>query len=232
MWACPTWRHGLPEAPFGDGMSPLGAWANNFAYSTRERRLLHTVTELLRQQRVVGKVVEVFGSGAESLAVTDRLTVANMAPECGATCILFSVDSRTLQYLQMTGREKAHVERVEVLGTFGFWGDKVRAPEEYYRASGLFGAAAFEAVTYSSVTHLDLASVVPCMAGPKRPQDRIPLGELKKSFHTALTQPSGLWEAFKEALKSLSRAAEPSAQGHSGFGLDPDSLGPKANLRG
>lgn len=135
--------------------------------------LVLTVTELLRQQRVVGKVVEVFGSGAE----------------CGATCILFSVDSRTLQYLQMTGREKAHVDRVE----------------EYYRASGLFGAAAFEAVTYSSVTHLDLASVVPCMAGPKRPQDRIPLGELKKSFHTALTQPSG----------------------HSGFGLDPDSLGPK-----
>eukprot|EP00439_Symbiodinium_sp_Y106_P010485 s8405_g1.t1 len=99
----------------------------------------------------------------------------------GVQRIYASAGYRTLQYLQMTGREKVHVDRVE----------------EYYRASGLFGASAFESVTYSSVTHLDLASVVPCMAGPKRPQDRIPLGELKKSFRTALTQPSGPWDFAK-----------------------------------
>ncbi|CAJ1341721.1 unnamed protein product [Effrenium voratum] len=155
--------------------------------------LVLTVTERLRAANVVGKLVEVFGPGAEALSVTDRLTVANMAPECGATCILFPLDEKTLDYLRFTGRQEQHVELVE----------------EYYRSNGLFGAEAFQGVAYSEVVSLDLGHVEPCMAGPKRPQDRVPLTELKSSFRTALALPApeGFGASEGEAHGQLAIAA-------------------------
>ena len=125
-----------------------------------------TVTELLRKAKVVGKFVEFFGEGAAAMSVTDRATIANMAPEYGATMGFFPVDEATCQYFAVTGRPAAQV-------------DTIRA---YYQAQGLFGIPKAGDIDYSQVLELDLASVEPSVAGPKRPQDRIALARLKSAF--------------------------------------------------
>src|SRR5262249_19719642 len=132
-----------------------------------------TVTQLLRKAKVVGKFVEFFGSGAAALPVADRATIANMAPEYGATMGFFPVDEESCQYLLMTGRSEAEV------GTF----------RNYYKAQSLFGMPEKGQCEYSSTLELDLSEVQPSVAGPKRPQDRIFLPELKQQFVSLLQKP-------------------------------------------
>ncbi|TSA21872.1 MAG: aconitate hydratase AcnA [Betaproteobacteria bacterium] len=132
-----------------------------------------TLTELLRRAKVVGKFVEFFGSGAQALSVTDRATIANMAPEYGATMGFFPVDEATCQYYANTGRPTAQVNLIR----------------SYYQAQGLFGIPQTGDCDYSQTLSLDLASVKASVAGPKRPQDRINLYALKESFQTLLELP-------------------------------------------
>jgi aconitate hydratase len=128
--------------------------------------LVLTVTELMRKAKVVGKFVEFYGEGAAALSAADRCTVANMAPEYGATMGYFPVDERTVDYFRMTGRDP----------------ELVAAIEAYYRAQGLFGMPRQGEIDYSQVIELDLGSIVPSLSGPKRPQDRIDLPELGRNF--------------------------------------------------
>jgi aconitate hydratase len=132
-----------------------------------------TVTQLLRKAKVVGKFVEFYGSGAAALPVVDRATIANMAPEYGATMGFFPIDHETVNYLRATGRSEEHC----------------RTYEQYYKAQGLFGMPARGQIDYSTDLDLDLATVVPSVAGPKRPQDRIELPNLKREFVDALGKP-------------------------------------------
>ncbi len=132
-----------------------------------------TITEVLRKAKVVGKFVEFFGEGAAALPVTDRATIANMAPEYGATMGFFPLDEATCQYFSATGRSPAQV-------------DAIRA---YYQAQGLFGIPKSGAIDYSQTLTLDLSSVEPSVAGPKRPQDRIPLSEIETAFDTLMQKP-------------------------------------------
>ena len=133
-----------------------------------------TVTQLLRQHKVVGKFVEFFGPGATRLTLPDRATIANMAPEYGATMGYFPVDEESLAYLRGTGRTEEQVKLVE----------------DYFRAQHLFGIAEKkDALDFSSVVELDLATVKPSVAGPKRPQDRIEIPALKGAFGSLLTKP-------------------------------------------
>ena len=131
------------------------------------------ITQLLRKAKVVGKFVEFFGPGAASLPVADRATIANMAPEYGATMGFFPVDEKTVKYLRATGRSDEHC----------------RLFENYYRAQNLFGIPERGEVNYSVDIDLDLAEVKPSVAGPKRPQDRIDLGGLKDAFNALLLKP-------------------------------------------
>lgn len=150
--------------------------------------VLH-VTEMLRKAKVVGKFVEFFGDGIAKLTVPDRATVANMAPEYGATVGFFPVDEQTLQYLAQTGRTPA----------------QIAATEAYYKHQGLFGPARGDEIEYSDVLVLDLASIVPNVAGPKRPQDRIALSELKPQFASILAKPvadGGYAKAAKSKVDS------------------------------
>jgi len=132
--------------------------------------LVLTVTELLRRTGVVGKFVEYFGPGLEGLALADRATIGNMSPEYGATCGFFPVDELTLTYLRLTGRPDERIDLVEAYCKENLlWHDESVEPE------------------YSQVVELELASVEPSLAGPRRPQDRVPLAEAKDSFLEALT---------------------------------------------
>ncbi|OJU90966.1 MAG: aconitate hydratase 1 [Burkholderiales bacterium 66-5] len=135
--------------------------------------LVLTVTELLRQNKVVGTFVEYFGEGTASLSVPDRATLGNMSPENGSTLGLFPIDQRTLEYFEGTGRTKTEIELVEA----------------YYKAQGLFGAPRAGEVDYSRVITLDLGDVTPSIAGPRRPQDRIDLGKAKTRFAELFTTP-------------------------------------------
>jgi len=132
-----------------------------------------TITQLLRQAKVVGKFVEFYGPGAAALPVVDRATIANMAPEYGATMGFFPIDGECVNYLRATGRSEEHC----------------RLYENYYRAQGLFGIPKKGDIPYSTDLELDLGSVVPSVAGPKRPQDRIELPKLKQEFLAAFTRP-------------------------------------------
>jgi aconitate hydratase len=134
--------------------------------------LVLRVTEILREAKVVGKFVEFHGEGAAALPLTDRATVANMAPEYGATMGFFGTDERTLEYLEQTGRQLADIETVA----------------NYYRAQGMFGIPAAGSIDYSKVIDLDLGSIRPGVAGPKRPQDRINLSELGGTYRELMTQ--------------------------------------------
>ena len=135
--------------------------------------LVLTVTERLRQHKVVGKFVEFFGEGTASLSVPDRATIGNMAPEYGATMGFFPVDERTLEYFQGTGRSKAEIE----------------AFEAWFRAQNLFGVPRAGEIDYSQLITLDLGQVTPSVAGPKRPQDRIELGQLSARFAELFSLP-------------------------------------------
>ncbi len=135
--------------------------------------LVLTVTEILRREKVVGKFVEFFGEGTRSLSVPDRATIGNMAPEYGATMGFFPVDSKTLDYFEGTGRTKTEIE----------------AFEAYFKAQGLFGVPKAGEIDYSQVVRLDLATVAPSLAGPKRPQDRIEIGHVAEKFQELFTAP-------------------------------------------
>jgi aconitate hydratase len=128
--------------------------------------LVLTVTEMLRKEGVVGKFVEFFGEGTRSLALPDRATIANMAPEYGATMGFFPVDERTIDYFEGTGRTKAEID----------------AFESYFRAQKLFGVPKAGEIDYTKVLALDLDSVAPSLAGPKRPQDRIEISDVSGNF--------------------------------------------------
>jgi aconitate hydratase len=135
--------------------------------------LVLRITEMLRQQKVVGKFVEFFGEGTSSLALPDRATIANMAPEYGATMGFFPVDRKTIEYFEGSGRTK----------------EEIAAFEAYFKAQGLFGVPKAGSIDYSSVVELDLSSVVPSLAGPKRPQDRIEIGQVRNTFRDLFAKP-------------------------------------------
>jgi len=135
--------------------------------------LVLTVTEMLRKEKVVGKFVEFFGAGTASLSVPDRATIANMAPEYGATMGFFPVDEATVDYLRATGRTAVELD----------------AFASYFKAQGLFGMPAAGDIDYTKSLTLDLASIKPSLAGPKRPQDRIEMGNLKSTFTKLFSAP-------------------------------------------
>ena len=132
-----------------------------------------TVTQILRKAKVVGKFVEFFGPGAAALPLVDRATIANMAPEYGATMGFFPIDAECANYLRATGRSD----------------EAVKTYENYYKAQGLWGIPKKGEITYSQEIELDLGTVLPSVAGPKRPQDRIELPKLKNEFTTAFSKP-------------------------------------------
>ena len=136
--------------------------------------LVLTVTEILRGHKVVGKFVEFYGEGTRTLALPDRATIANMAPEYGATMGFFPVDEKTMEYFAGTGRTKPEME----------------AFEAYFKAQGLFGVPKSGDIDYSQVVKLDLGNVTPSLAGPKRPQDRIELGKVASQFESLFSKPN------------------------------------------
>lgn len=154
--------------------------------------LVLTITERLREVGVVGAFVEFCGAGADSLTVPDRATIANMAPEYGATCAFFPIDAQTIDYLTATGRDKDHVAMVET----------------YAHATGLWSTPGDPLPEFSEVVEIDLSRIVPSVAGPKRPQDRVPLNRITTAFREALTAPVG----------------------PHGFGIDPSSQDDTAEI--
>lgn len=132
-----------------------------------------TVTEMLRKKGVVDKFVEFYGPGLNSMSLPDRATIANMAPEYGATIGFFPVDAETIRYLRLTGRPDDLVDQIE----------------SYYKAQGLFRTQSTPDPLFTDTLELDLGTVVPSLAGPKRPQDRVPLTEMQQSFRAALSAP-------------------------------------------
>ena len=150
--------------------------------------LVLTVTEALRKHGVVGKFVEFFGPGISELPLADRATIANMAPEYGATCGIFPVDAETLKYLRLTGRSEEHIQLVEA----------------YFREQGLFHTADAPEAEYSSTLSLDLATVEPSVAGPKRPQDRVLLSQAAASFQQQLPALLGV-HGNKSAARQMGR---------------------------
>ncbi|MCB9771818.1 MAG: aconitate hydratase AcnA [Candidatus Omnitrophica bacterium] len=136
--------------------------------------LVLTVTQILRKKGVVGKFVEFLGSGLKNLTLPDRATIANMAPEYGATIGLFPVDDETLRYYRMTGRSPAQVDLIK----------------RYMKAQGLFYDGTSTEPEFTDTLELDLSTVVPSLAGPKRPQDRVSLTDVKSVFHKSLTTPT------------------------------------------
>ncbi len=140
--------------------------------------LVLKITEMLRKKGVVGKFVEFFGKGLSKLPVADRTTIGNMSPEFGSTCAIFPIDDRTLEYLRLTGRSEEHVALVEA----------------YAKAQGMFRTDATPDAEYTDVVHLDLGDVEPNVAGPRRPQDRVSLGDVKSSFNAAMQE----WTAARE----------------------------------
>src|SRR6266511_1758735 len=174
-----------------------------------------TITQMLRQAKVVGKFVEFYGPGASALPVVDRATIANMAPEYGATMGFFPLDAECVNYLRATGRSDEHC----------------RLYENYYRAQGLFGMLKQGEIAYSTDVELDLGTVVPSVAGPKRPQDRIELPDLKREFLAAFTRPiteNGFGKKPEDlrtmARVNTAREAHPfidHTYGHRKLGLEP-----------
>jgi aconitate hydratase A / 2-methylisocitrate dehydratase len=162
-----------------------------------------TVTQMLRKAKVVGKFVEFFGPGATALPVVDRATIANMAPEYGATMGFFPIDAECVNYLRATGRSD----------------EAVKTYENYYKAQGLWGIPKKGDIQYSQELELDLNSVVPSVAGPKRPQDKIELPNMKRDFIAAFSKPV-TESGFGMKVEELSRTVHVSAGGeiHSGGG--------------
>ncbi|MDD2762549.1 MAG: aconitate hydratase [Opitutaceae bacterium] len=194
--------------------------------------LVLTITQLLRKAKVVGKFVEFFGPGAASLPVVDRATIGNMAPEYGATMGFFPIDAECANYLRATGRPEAHV----------------RLYEDYYRAQGLWGIPQAGEIDYSQVIELDLGTVVPSVAGPKRPQDRIELPKLGREFAATFVKPvaeNGFGRSAAELAKTMVHVsanglfhagggsqAPVSAQGATARDTNPSTEREMANNRG
>ncbi|HEU4993798.1 MAG TPA: aconitate hydratase AcnA [Gemmatimonadaceae bacterium] len=158
--------------------------------------LVLTVTQMLRQKKVVGKFVEFYGTGLSALPLADRATIANMAPEYGATMGFFPADAETLKYLRLTGRPEHHVKLVEA----------------YTKAQGLFRTDDTPDPVFTDTLQLDLATVEPSIAGPKRPQDRVPLTDSKSLYRTALKtdlEKMGTLAGVAEARKATAASAEP-----------------------
>jgi aconitate hydratase len=163
------------------GKLPRGATATD---------LVLTVTQMLRKKGVVGKFVEFFGDGLADLPLADRATIANMAPEYGATCGIFPVDAETLRYLRQSGRPEELIQLVEA----------------YYKEQGMFHAVGVPEANYTDVLTLDLSTVEPSLAGPSRPQDRVALKDVKSSFASAMPK---LKAAAKPKTTALPVAAGP-----------------------
>src|ERR671933_279337 len=157
--------------------------------------LVLTVTQMLREHGVVGKFVEFYGPGIPNLPLADRATIGNMSPEFGSTCAIFPIDAETLRYLEFSGRSAEHVKRVEA----------------YARAQGLWHDEHSEEPTYSETLELDLGDVVPSVAGPKRPQDRVSLTESKASFRLALEGMLPDADVCDEPLEETFPASDPTA---------------------
>jgi aconitate hydratase len=171
------------------GKLPAGATATD---------LVLTVTEILRKEGVVGKFVEFFGAGLAGMSLADRATIANMAPEYGATMGFFPIDAETLAYLRLTGRERSHIELVE----------------RYTKEQGLFRTDAAPTPEFTKRMALDLGTVVPSLAGPKRPQDRVPLVAVKQTFAESLTAPTAK-RGFALEGAALARTGTVQDNGHS-----------------
>jgi aconitate hydratase len=165
------------------GRLPAGATATD---------LVLTCTEMLRRKKVVGKFVEYHGDGLASLALADRATIANMSPEYGATMGFFPVDAETLKYLRLSGRDEHHVKLVEA----------------YCRAQGLFREDGMADPVYTDTLTLDLSTVVPSLAGPKRPQDRVAITDMKANYS----------KAFREERDRVAAAAAKKAAAHAAAG--------------
>ncbi len=181
------------------GSLPPGATATD---------LVLTVTEMLRKKKVVGKFVEFFGVGLSSLSLADRATIGNMAPEYGATMGFFPVDAETVKYLRFTGRDEAQVQLVEA----------------YCKTQGIFRTDSTPDPVFTDTIELDLRSVEPSLAGPKRPQDRVPLKLAKKMFRDALSadlERTGTVAAVAAAKQAMSVAASPQLS-PSVVATDPD----------
>lgn len=168
--------------------------------------LVLRVTEMLRKHGVVGKFVEFYGPGLSHLTLADRATIANMAPEYGATCGLFPVDAETLRYLTFTGRTREQVALVE----------------QYYRAQGMFHTAETPEAEYTNVLSLDLGTIEPALAGPKRPQDRVALGNVKNNFQEAL--PGILAASKRKVPVETPREGVPATHNGSNFHLNHGSV--------
>ena len=168
------------------GELPNGATATDLALK---------VTQVLRQKGVVGKFVEYFGTGVATLPLADRATIANMAPEYGATCGFFPVDSESLDYLRLTGRDEDHIKMVE----------------EYLKKNEMFFTPEKEEPTYTDVVEIDLSVVVPNLSGPKRPQDLIPLTDMKESFHKSITAKEGV-QGFGLDASEINKTAKYSTE--------------------
>ena len=156
--------------------------------------LVLTITELLRREKVVGKFVEFCGAGTASLSVTDRATIGNMAPEYGATMGFFPVDDRTISYFEGTGRTA----------------EEIAAFQAYFKAQKMYGVPEARDIDYSKLVKLDLGSVTPSLAGPKRPQDRIEIGNVKNNFIELFSKPIGE-NGFNQAADKLDKTYTTSA---------------------
>ena len=169
--------------------------------------LVLTITQMLREKGVVGKFVEFFGNGLSRLTVPDRATISNMTPEFGATMSLFPVDDQTLSYLVFTGRSETHARLIK----------------KYLTAQGLFWTPEMPVPEFTDTLHLDLKDVESCLAGPRRPQDRIPLNRMKKSFINDMANIYGMGE---------SRAVRDTEwEGEGGAMVDPDKLNQRVVFR-
>src|SRR5690606_8356739 len=161
------------------GKLPEGATATD---------LVLTVTQMLREHGVVGKFVEFFGDGLQHLPLADRATIGNMSPEYGATCGIFPIDSEALRYLRLSGRSEEQIALVEA----------------YARAQGLWHEPGQPPAEYSATLRLDMATVKPSLAGPKRPQDRVLLEDVKQNFRTNV-EPLVAHRRTPEAERALQR---------------------------
>src|ERR1700730_3990859 len=180
--------------------------------------LVLVITEMLRKAKVVGKFVEFHGEGAASLAVTERATIANMAPEYGATIGFFPVAEQTCQYLEATGRTQEQVDAVR----------------QYYKAQGLFGIPRAGQCDYSTLLELDLATVQPSVAGPKRPQDRINLPDLKAKFRELFSRKdaTGYGKPEADLGKRFREAAAPTTSTLTGGGAQQTESAPTVKANG
>ena len=177
-----------------DGELPEGGTATD---------LVLTVTEMLREHGVVAKFVEFYGTGLATLGLADRATIGNMSPEFGSTCAIFPVDAETLRYLELTGRSTEAIELVDA----------------YAREQGMFADADYEDPVFSATLALDLGDVEPSIAGPKRPQDRVPLAQAKEAFLEAMEEfdpeaAEQLSDGVDEAGAESFPASDPPAEDH------------------